>query len=217
MLKPERRMPKEAPPIQQIIDELGVRPLTEERFQLLFEHYYPRLLSFFSRRGLSREDSLDLIQETFIGIYKGIGSFRRQAQFETWLFEIAINAYRKMLRRRGTQKRGALEVPLDRGKPEENPEVLHALASSAQGPDEEILGRERSRRLREAITGLPRQMRRCLVLRLDQDLKYREIAVVMRLSVGAVKVHLFEARLRLQKELGPDARSSLSKLDSVES
>jgi len=210
-------MAKEALPIQQIIDELGVRPLTEEHFQLLFEHYYPRLLRFFSRRGLSPEDSLDLIQETFLGIYRGIDSFRRQSQFETWLFEIAMNAYRKMLRLRATQKRAALEVPLDRGKPGEDPEVLYALASSAPGPDEEALGRERSKRLREAITRLPRQMRRCLFLRLDQDLKYREIAVAMRLSVGAVKVHLFEARLRLQKDLGHDARSSLSKLDSVES
>jgi RNA polymerase sigma-70 factor, ECF subfamily len=210
-------MSEEAPPMPQIVEELKARPSDEENFRLLFECYYPRLLRFFSRRGLSPEDCLDLIQETFLGIYRGIGSFRRQAQFETWLFEIAMNAYRKTLRMRGAQKRAAQEVPLDRSKPGEDPEVLDTLASSAPGPDEEALCRERSRRLREAITELPRQMRRCLFLRIDQDLKYREIAVAMRLSVGAVKVHLFEARLRLQKELGHDARSTLSKLEDVES
>jgi RNA polymerase sigma-70 factor, ECF subfamily len=210
-------MGQEPPSIHQIIDTLGERPPDEEQFQLLFEHYYPRLLHFFSRRGLSPDDSLDLIQETFIGIYKGIGSFRRQAQFETWLFEIAMNAHRKMLRLRATRKRAAHEVPLDGDRPGEDSEVLGALASSDPGPDEEALCRERSRRLRNAILGLPRQMRRCLFLRIDQDLKYREIAVAMRLSVGAVKVHLFEARLRLQKELGHGPKSSLSKLDNVES
>lgn len=209
-------MSEEAPLMPQIVEELQASPLDEESFRLLFEHYYPRLLGFFSRRGFSPEDCLDLIQETFLGIYRGIGSFRRQAQFETWLFEIAMNAYRKMLRLRAAQKRAAQEVPLHLAKSGEYPEELDVLPSSAPGPDEEALCRERSRTLHEAIKGLPPQMRRCLVLRIDQDLKYREIAVAMRLSLGAVKVHLFEARLRLQKELGQDARSALSKLDDVE-
>src|SRR5262245_57914805 len=136
-------MSEEAPSILQIAEELQARPSDEESFRLLFEHHYPRLLHFFSRRGLSPEDCLDLIQETFLGIYKGIGSFRGQAQLETWLFEIAMNAYRKMLRSRGAQKRAAQEVPLDRGKPGEASEALNELAASDLGPEEEAICRER--------------------------------------------------------------------------
>ena len=46
-------------------------------------------------------------------------------------------------------------------------------------------------------------MRRCLVLRVYQEMKYREIAALLRLSPETVKVHLFQARKRLREELGP--------------
>lgn len=210
-------MGEKAASIEQIIEELRKGSANEESFRLLFEHYYPQLLRFFSRRGLSPEDCLDLIQETFLGIYRGIGSFRRQARFETWLFEVATNAYLKMLRLSAAKKRAAQEVPLDRHELGEDPKMQKILTSKEPGPDEEALCREQSRSLREAIHSLPRQMQRCLFLRVDQDLKYREIATTMRLSIGTVKVHLFEARLRLQKELGPDSGKVLSRLDDEES
>jgi DNA-directed RNA polymerase specialized sigma24 family protein len=47
-------------------------------------------------------------------------------------------------------------------------------------------------------------MRRCLALRVEQDLKYREIASVMRLSIDTVKAHLFQARQRLKETLGDE-------------
>lgn len=51
---------------------------------------------------------------------------------------------------------------------------------------------------------MPPQMGKALALRVDQDLKYREIAVVLRISVETVKAHLFTARQRLREELGED-------------
>jgi RNA polymerase sigma-70 factor (ECF subfamily) len=70
-------------------------------------------------------------------------------------------------------------------------------------PGEDLLAGERSRLLREAIGKLPEQMRKCLLLRVDQEMRYKEIAVVLRLSPETVKVHLFQARKRLREELGP--------------
>jgi RNA polymerase sigma-70 factor (ECF subfamily) len=57
--------------------------------------------------------------------------------------------------------------------------------------------------LREAIEKLPEQMRKCLMLRVYQEMKYREIATLLRLSPETVKVHLFQARRRLREDLGP--------------
>jgi RNA polymerase sigma-70 factor (ECF subfamily) len=127
--------------------------------------------------------------------------YRREASFETWLFKIATNACRKRLRWGTAEKRGAQEVPLedkDDGGPMER-----IAAADAPVPDEEVLRKERSRLLRQAIDRLPEQMRKCLVLRIDQELKYREIAVLLRLSPETVKVHLLKARKKLQEELGP--------------
>jgi len=184
-------------PVQAIIERLqAAGPPREEDFRRLFDRYYPRVLHFFARRGFPPQDCQDLTQETFLGIYRGIGTFRRDARFETWLFTIATNAWRKRLRHGTAGKREGQEVPLE---PEGTPPP-----DTAEPPaDEEMLRRERSRRLREAVEKLPEQMRRCLTLRVYQEMKYREIAALLRLSPETVKVHLFQARKRLREELGP--------------
>lgn len=188
--------------VQRIIERLQAGPAREEDFRRLFDLYYPRIVHFFTRRGFPPQDCLDLTQETFLGIYKGIGAFRRDARFETWLFKIATNAYRKRLRRGAAGKRDGREVSLEAG---EDPEhgLPHEPPSLEPDKEDDVLRKERSRLLREAVDKLPEQMRRCLILRVYQDMRYREIAAVLRLSPETVKVHLFQARRRLREELGP--------------
>lgn len=182
--------------VQSLIERLQVAGAPrEEDFRRLFDLFYPRLVHFFARRGFPPQDCLDLTQETFLGIYKGIGSFRRDSRFETWLFSIATNAWRKRLRWGVAGKREGQEVPLE--------PAGNAPPAPEPPADAEMLRRERSCRLREAVDKLPDQMRRCLVLRVYQEMKYREIAALLRLSPETVKVHLFQARKRLREELGP--------------
>jgi RNA polymerase sigma-70 factor (ECF subfamily) len=186
-----------------------------EAFRRLFDLYSPRLYHFFSRRGFPHADCLDLTQETFLGIYKGIGAFRRDSSFETWLFTIATNAYRKRLRWGVAGKRDAPEVSLE-GSSEEGGSMatLDTLAATdLPAPGEEMLQRERSLVLRQAIDRLPEQMRKCLILRVDHEMAYKEIAVVLRLSPETVKVHLARARRRLQEELGPYFESSIARIE----
>lgn len=176
----------------------------EENFRTLFERYYRPIRRFFSRRGLSSDESRDLTQETFVRVFQGIGEFRRDAPFEVWLFQIAANAYRNSLRSASTRKRAnqvafwdvALE-PFSRSVFAPEP---HAIAE----PLEHVLQEERGRLLRAAIAALPAQMRRCLVLRVYQDHTYEEIAFVLRLSIETVKAHLFQARRRLRARLAAD-------------
>ncbi|MFL6263011.1 MAG: RNA polymerase sigma factor [Thermoanaerobaculia bacterium] len=194
-------MPEPSEPVQGLIEQLQSGASRDEAFRRLFDLYSPRLYHFFTRRGFPHQECLDLTQETFLGIYRGMEGYRRDASFETWLFKIATNAYRKRLRWGAAGKRGGQEVPLedeDDGGP-----VERIAAADAPAPGEEVLRKERSRLLRQAIDRLPEQMRKCLVLRVDQELKYREIAVLMRLSPETVKVHLLKARKKLQEELGP--------------
>ncbi len=198
--------------VQSLIEQLQEGSSRDEAFRRLFDLYSPRLCHFFSRRGFSHPDCLDLTQETFLGIYKGIGAFRRDASFETWLFKIATNAYRKRLRWGVAEKRGAPEVPLE-GDQEDGGPMATLAATDVPAPGEEMLRRERTLLLRQAIDRLPEQMRKCLLLRVDHEMKYKEIAVVLRLSPETVKVHLFQARRRLQEELGPYFESSIARLE----
>jgi RNA polymerase sigma-70 factor (ECF subfamily) len=179
----------------------GVR--VEEGFRQLIGLFLRPLQAFFSRRGFAPEDCADLTQETLLGIYRGIASFRDDSGFETWVFAIAANALRKRLRGRATAKRQAEETSLDAGAEGETREI--AIPATDPAPEEAALRRERTARLRAAIAELPEQMRACVVLRVDRELAVQEIAVILGRSPETVKAHLFQARRKLRLALADDA------------
>jgi RNA polymerase sigma-70 factor, ECF subfamily len=191
------------PSLERIIDRLQSGEAVEESFRLLCERYHRPLYVFFLRRGFPHPDCLDLTQETFLGIYRGIGSFRRDARFETWLFRVAANAWRKRLRREMAGKRSGNEVSLDAAPGSDEGRPAFQPVARGPVPGDALFQAERIRLLQEAVERLPGQMRRCLVLNVYHELKVREIAEVLHLSPETVKVHLFQARRRLQTALGP--------------
>ena len=201
-------MSDRAESVQKIIEELQAGISVEENFRQLCEIWHRPLYHFFSKRGFPPQDCLDLTQETFLGIYRGIGSFRRDARFETWLFTVATNAFRKRLRAGAADKRSGEEVSLEGG--EDDRGLEERAADDGPMPGEGMLQRERTRLLRDAIERLPEQMRKCLVLRVYHEMKYREIATVLKLSPETVKVHLFQARRRLQADLGDYFRDTFA-------
>lgn len=144
----------------------------------LFQRYYRPVVFFFRRRGFSSEESRDLAQETFLRVSKRWDSFRGESAVETWLFQIASNLYKNTLRSQATQKRETQDVSLE-----------HALSE------------EGARILRAAIADLPPQMRQAVCLRVEGDLKYREIADIMHISIETVKAHLHQARQHLRDKL----------------
>lgn len=185
-------------PIEPFFERLRDGTDREESFRLLFHRFHRPLFRFFENRGFSTEECQDLIQETFLRVYRGLDGFRGEARWEHWLFRIAANTASKALRHRGAAKRASHSVPLEgedvadsSGAPDDTPAPLRRL-----------LGREMKERLIQAIDGLPAQMRRCVRLRMLQDLDYDEIAEILQISPSTVKVQLFKARKRLQTELG---------------
>ncbi len=174
----------------------------ERNFRFLFEIFYDPTRHFLARRVSSHEDCLDLTQETFLRVYRGLEGYRGEAQFGTWVFRIAFNTYLKWLRRARADDKGPEAV--------KGAEELEAAwdddqmvaVSSAGSPLDDVLQNERRMVLRRAIEELPEQMRRCTELRIYHDLSYREIAAVMRRSIETVKVHLFQARKKLKGSFG---------------
>ena len=183
------------------VEELRAGIAVEKNSRWLFERYYSRVLGFVRRRGLP-DPAEDLTQDTFLQVFQEIRSFRGQSSFESWLFAIAANVCRNERRRRGREKRDAPEIPLDVGDEPDAPRL--EIAAEQAAPDQDAFERERRVALNRATLKLPPQMRYCLALRLDRGLKYREIAVLLKISIDTVKAHLFQARQRLKDELGDE-------------
>lgn len=169
----------------------------EAQFRLLFERYDRPLQRFFSRKGFPPETCLDLTQEAFVGIYRGLRTYRPEARFETWLYTVANSVYLKALRARRTDKRSGVEVSASEAFEDREPSL-----EGGEEPLGKILDSEEKDALRRAIESLPPQMQRCLKLRIYREMSYREIATVLDLSIETVKAHLFQARGKLGKVLG---------------
>jgi len=165
----------------------------ERAFRLLFERFYRPLIGFFARKGLATDVCLDLTQETFLRIYRGLGGYRHEARFETWLFRIAATTHLKYLRSRSAGKRAGEEVSVEHDSVQ--------LENGARQLDRVLAG-ERRRLLERAIEELPPKMRACLVLRVYHELAYRDIAALQGLSIQTVKAHLFQAKKKLEARLG---------------
>jgi RNA polymerase sigma-70 factor (ECF subfamily) len=198
-------MNRQGEPLEGVFQRLRHGPRREESYRLLFNRFYWPLFRFFEHRGFSTEECQDLIQETFLRVYRGIESFRGEARWEHWLFRIAANTASKAVRHKAAAKRAGHAVPLENDDLEDAPPIAAAGSPSrteAPVPLRELLGKELRELLSRAIAGLPAQMRRCVRLRVYQDLDYEEIAEMLQISPSTVKVQLFKARKRLQLELG---------------
>jgi len=117
-----------------------------------------------------------------------------------------LNLWSNESRRRRSLKRAARETGLeqvdDAERTAEADESGVAEAGlMASDPLAEALALEQVQRLREAMGALPPEMRRCVMLRVDQGLKYEEIAAALRIPVGTVKSRLSQARTRLKQQL----------------
>jgi RNA polymerase sigma-70 factor (ECF subfamily) len=180
----------------------GIDP--EESFRQLFCHYSRRVYTFFAKRGFSDTECEDLVQETFLRVHRNLRSFRGESRFDTWLWEVSANVWKNELRSRAAQKRDAQEVSLDEGEPQGTAPNGSGVSLEAEeeGPLDDMLFEERAEILRRAMSELPPQMQRCVRLRVTQDLKYREIAEIMGVSIDTVKAHLFQARQILKRQLG---------------
>lgn len=175
-----------------------------EDFEAIFNRHFDEVLRYFLRKGIPRETAKDLTQETFLRVYQNIGEFRAESSLRTWIFSIAENVWLNSARYQNAGKRKGIEISLAAENAPEIPEAQY-FKSWGGTPEalEKVLEDERQRKLYEALSRLPKRMRECVLFRVHQDLKYREIADLMGIDIGTVKAQISQAKERLKKELGP--------------
>lgn len=155
----------------------------------LVEKHQKRLYAFVYMTVRDMETAKDLTQETLIRAVRGIGAFKRESSFRTWLYQIALNVGRRHFSR--NRDRG---MDLSETLARTEPDALSAL-----------LDRERRDRLTRGLGALPERQRTAVVLRVYEGLSVSETAGVMGCSAGAVKAHFHHAVKKLGLLLGGGA------------
>jgi RNA polymerase sigma-70 factor, ECF subfamily len=156
--------------------------------EIIHRHQQP-LANFFRRLG-AFTDIEDLVQETFLRLYRYRMKFRPSAKFTTFLYTLARNAWFDSLRRRRTQERVAESVREDEPS---------ARFSTLPRPAEHALDAE------HVLSGLEERLREVVVLSVMQGLSYREAADVLGIPVGTVKSRMFEALHMLRRRFHEEA------------
>lgn len=141
--------------------------------ELVLKHQKP-LYSLLYRMVSNQEDAADILQKTFIKAFTGIRGFERRSSFRTWLYQIAINLAKNLYRDRS---RAAL-VPLDDVVIRKDPKVLESL-----------IHKESRDLLRRAVAGLPDKQRLTVMLRVQEQKTFEEIAGIMKCSIGTSKAN----------------------------
>ena len=136
-----------------------------ESFNELVKKYYPQSYQFFFRMVHDPMESDDLCQETFLRVYKGLKKFRLESQFSTWFYRISVNVANSYFRRQ------RLTEPLT----EKKDLVETTIASSYND-------RLHESEIWKAIGKLPKKQKMVLILRIFQQLSYKDIAKIIGLS-----------------------------------
>lgn len=171
-----------------------------EAFDQLVRQSQARIFNTAYRLLGNYEDARDATQDAFIRAYRAIKKFKGDASFYTWLYRIAINLCYKRLKSKHYRQR-QWTVSLDEPILTKKGEVLRSIASHAISPREALERKETQQEIQSVINSLAKRYRTVIVLRDIEDLSYREIAQILRCSVGTVKSRLHRARSLLRERL----------------
>jgi RNA polymerase sigma-70 factor, ECF subfamily len=168
-------------------------------FRSLVERHQRRAFSIALSLVRDENDARELVQDAFLRVFKGLGTFQGGSSFFTWLYRIITNLSIDLIRKPG---RGLGEFD-ERSEVESEQDGDFPLLSRVDGADpvDVVRRSEIAARLQRALDELPPYHRGVIVMREVEGLSYEEMAQVMDVSKGTIMSRLFHARQKLQRAL----------------
>ena len=157
-------------------------------FNLLINKYQEKIYFHVRRMVIDHDESNDLVQETFIRVFKNIDKFREDSSLYTWIYRIATNLCLNHL----NQKKRRFFLPIA----DISDQLVSAMESSAH-----VTGDEIQLKLQKAILQLPDKQRIVFNLKYYEEMKYNEMAEVTGTSVGALKASYHHAVKKIENYL----------------
>jgi len=168
-------------------------------YSVLVERYQDRIYSIIAGMIASREDAVDLTQETFVKAYTALGRFRQDSSFYTWLYQIAVHLCIDYNRKR---RRQIDPLPLD-GDLHLHLGIEPEDPSAARNPERATLNVHLRAAIHAALQRLPDSFRMAVILHDIEGLSQEEVAAIMKCPLGTAKSRIQRGRLQLRQLLRP--------------
>jgi len=163
-----------------------------EAFESLVKKYQRHIYSLCRRMTGAHQSADDLSQETFIKAYFALHTFKDGMSFFTWIRKIAVNSTLNFLK---SKKR---EEPLGS---RENILTEHSTSSREEWPQEKLQKNRLELKFTDALRALPPEQKAVFILRVFEDLSYKEISQTLKIPFGTVMSRLNRARQKLKESL----------------
>ena len=165
-------------------------------FSRLIDNYKNMVYNLAYRMSNNPHEAEDISQEAFLRAYQSLAHFNPSYKFSTWLYQITLNIIRDKYKKKEIDYI-SLDTPIET----DDSEFFPQPADLTNNPEQIITQKDDLRAIQKAIYSLPLKYREVIVLRHLQDLSYIEIANILKLPQGTVKVRLYRAREQLRKIL----------------
>jgi RNA polymerase sigma-70 factor (ECF subfamily) len=170
-----------------------------DKFHDLVKRYEQKLYNFSLRMCRDHSDAEDMVQDTFLNVFKYLKDFRYETKFKNWLYKVAASTCIK--KRRKSKFAPERELSLDEFLPSDEAEAVDHVPNWAQKPLDRLLNEELAGAVHQGILAIPRKYRMVIVLRDIEGFSTAETAQILNLSESNVKVRLHRARLYLREKL----------------
>jgi RNA polymerase sigma-70 factor, ECF subfamily len=177
---------------------LRVKAGDESAFEYLVQKYRRPMVGFMYRMSHNAAAAEDLAQEVFLRVYRSRSGYEASAKFTTWLYRIATNLavnHARDTRNERPEKMASLD------EPDEETGTTMDVADSSLTVEESMVRRERMAAIRAKVQALPERQRTAVLMHKYQQMDYKQIAEVLKLSESATKSLLFRAYETLREQL----------------
>nr|WP_315019526.1 sigma-70 family RNA polymerase sigma factor [uncultured Aminipila sp.] len=137
----------------------------------------------------NENDALDVLQESFIKIFRNLSKFNEESKFETWVYRIVVNACNDFLRK-NKNKYNEISVVLDGNDDEKELDI----PDNTPPPEAVILNKEHSEYILDCLEKIPIDHKEIIILRDIKGFAYEEISEILECSIGTVKSRISRAR-----------------------
>ena len=177
---------------------LAVAAGDEAGYTYLVNKYHRQIIHFLFRMVHNEAVAEELAQEVFLRVYRSRESYRAEAKFSTWLYRIATNLAVNHAR---DTKNERLAPTLNLNEPDPESGSMPEVADDDLNVEQSMMREERMSAIRAQVKALPERQRMAVLMHKYQEMDYRQIGDVLKLSESATKSLLFRAYQTLRERL----------------